>query len=557
MFACRSRSGLARLQALHRIPVLSRTKFSTIAPLRQAAPVEDADSPEAPAGTRLPLSLQAIYYEPFRRQPTMGLPVCDLQLRSYSVRNLEFMCDFALRAAYYCHLPASGPVPLPRKTERWTVPRGHFVHKKSQENYERVTYKRLIQIKDGHPETVELWLAFLRKHQYYGVGMKANMYGFDELGVGKRMGVSLETIKDVARPRWSHFGSRKSFETAEKARQLLESPEYKSLSHEDALKEFTEEEHIQKAAKSILEDPRYHKHVEEAKKEAPQEEKVAEQVVMDKIMIEEEQVQAQAVKESLEKAEEFTEVSPKVDEVAQAEGISKIEVEEVPQVLETLREEEVPFKVEETLKVEAAVDAAKPIPTETPEPAPEAKAAPPVEEAPVAASLPEVEPLESILKATAEEPVEAQAAPTTPTATPEVQAMEPTPIEPTPKVEEEVLTPILETKAEAPVEAVPSTPEPTPEPAKAESPVVAPVDVPVSTISETETPVEATQAPASADSPVVEKIITDAKEAKEEVKEVKEESVSPQVTEIKAEEVKEVKETKEEVKVEGEKPKEG
>lgn len=113
----------------------------------------------------------------------MGLPVCDLQLRSYSVRNLEFMCDFALRAAYYCHLPASGPVPLPRKTERWTVPRGHFVHKKSQENYERVTYKRLIQIKDGHPETVELWLAFLRKHQYHGVGMKANMYGFDELGM--------------------------------------------------------------------------------------------------------------------------------------------------------------------------------------------------------------------------------------------------------------------------------------------------------------------------------------------------------------------------------------
>lgn len=545
MFACRSRSGLARLQALHRVPVLSRTKFSTIAPLRQAAPAEDATSPEAPAGTRLPLSLQAIYYEPFRRQPTMGLPVCDLQLRSYSVRNLEFMCDFALRAAYYCHLPASGPVPLPRKTERWTVPRGHFVHKKSQENYERVTYKRLIQIKDGHPETVELWLAFLRKHQYYGVGMKANMYGFDELGVGKRMGVSLETIKDVARPKWSHFGSRKSFETAEKARQLLESPEYKSLSHEDALKEFTEEEHIQKAAKSILEDPRYHKHVEETKKEAPQEEKVAEQVVTDKIMTEEEQVQAQALEESLEKVEEFAEVSPKVDEIAQAEGISKIEVEEVPQVLETLREEEAPFKVEETLKVEAAVDATKPIPTETLEPAPEVKAAPPVEEA-IAASIPEVEPVESILKATAEEPAVAQAAPTTSTATPEVQAMEPTPIEPTPKVEEEVLTPILETKTTAPVEAVPSTPEPIPEPAKAEPSVVAPVDVPVSTMSETETPAEAIQAPASLDSPVVEKIITEAKEAKEEVKEVKE---------AKADGVE--AETKEEVKVEGEKPKEG
>jgi len=92
------------------------------------------------------------------------------------------MCDFALRAAYYLNLPASGPVPLPRKTERWTVPRGHFVHKKSQENFERVTYKRLIQIKDGHPETVEIWLAYLKKHQFYGTSMKANVWGFEELG---------------------------------------------------------------------------------------------------------------------------------------------------------------------------------------------------------------------------------------------------------------------------------------------------------------------------------------------------------------------------------------
>lgn len=132
---------------------------------------------------RLPLALQALYYQPLRRVATHGLPVCDLQLRSFSIRNLEFMCDFALRTAYYCHLPAFGPIPLPKRTERWTVPKGHFVHKKSQENFERVTHKRLVQIKDGHPETVELWLAFLKKHQYYGVGMKANVWGFDELGM--------------------------------------------------------------------------------------------------------------------------------------------------------------------------------------------------------------------------------------------------------------------------------------------------------------------------------------------------------------------------------------
>ena len=105
---------------------------------------------------RLPRSVQAVYLRPLRRQPEYGVPCCDLQLRSYSVRNLEFFADFALRAAYYLHLPAFGPIPLPRITERWTVPRSNFVHKKSQENFERITMRRLIQIKDGHPETIEI-----------------------------------------------------------------------------------------------------------------------------------------------------------------------------------------------------------------------------------------------------------------------------------------------------------------------------------------------------------------------------------------------------------------
>lgn len=131
---------------------------------------------------RIPRNVQAIYLRPLRRDAEYGVPSCDLQMRSYSVRNLEFFADFALRAAYYLHLPAFGPIPLPRITERWTVPKSHFIFKKSQENFERVTLRRLIQIKDGHPETVELWLAFLRKHSYYGIGMKANIWEYTELG---------------------------------------------------------------------------------------------------------------------------------------------------------------------------------------------------------------------------------------------------------------------------------------------------------------------------------------------------------------------------------------
>lgn len=104
-------------------------------------------------------------------------------MRSYSVRNLEFFADFALRAAYYLKLPVSGPTPLPRIVERWTVPRSNFAHKKSQENFERITLRRLIQIQDGHPDVVDVWLAFLKKYQFYGVGMKANVWNYESLGV--------------------------------------------------------------------------------------------------------------------------------------------------------------------------------------------------------------------------------------------------------------------------------------------------------------------------------------------------------------------------------------
>lgn len=62
------------------------------------------------------------------------------------------------------------------------MPKSNFVHKKSQENFERITLKRLITVFDGHPDVVEIWLACLRKWQFYGVGMKASVWQFEGLG---------------------------------------------------------------------------------------------------------------------------------------------------------------------------------------------------------------------------------------------------------------------------------------------------------------------------------------------------------------------------------------
>lgn len=172
---------------------------------------------------RYPRSLQALHLKPLKREPEYGIPTCDLQLRSFSLQPLVFFTDFALRAAYYLGLPASGPVPLPRITQRWTVPRSHFIFKKSQENFERVTLRRLIQIKDGNPETVQIWLAYLRKHQYFGVGMKANMWEFGELSEHKQMDKAMEQEAESLSEVWSHLGQIKGLEGAQNVGGLLSS----------------------------------------------------------------------------------------------------------------------------------------------------------------------------------------------------------------------------------------------------------------------------------------------------------------------------------------------
>ena len=122
------------------------------------------------------------------------------------------------------------------------MPRSNFVNKKSQENFERITLRRLIQIRDGHAETVEIWLAFLRKHAYYGIGMKANIWEHEKLGersdfrhepkfltkagVGKTMDISLERLKYVLEPRWIYFGRKKNLSTSEKVVEMLKSERF-------------------------------------------------------------------------------------------------------------------------------------------------------------------------------------------------------------------------------------------------------------------------------------------------------------------------------------------
>ncbi len=49
----------------------------------------------------------------------------------------------------------AGPIPLPPRREIYTVNRGPFIHKKSREQFEIRTHKRIIDITEPNARTLE------------------------------------------------------------------------------------------------------------------------------------------------------------------------------------------------------------------------------------------------------------------------------------------------------------------------------------------------------------------------------------------------------------------
>lgn len=78
-----------------------------------------------------------------------------IRLKSYDHRVLDQsaakIVDTAKRAGSY----VSGPVPLPTEKQVYCVLRSPHVDKKSREHFEMRTHKRLIDILDPPPQTVD------------------------------------------------------------------------------------------------------------------------------------------------------------------------------------------------------------------------------------------------------------------------------------------------------------------------------------------------------------------------------------------------------------------
>jgi len=78
-----------------------------------------------------------------------------IRLKAYDHASLDHSSDEIVSTAKRTGARISGPVPLPTKRTIYTVLRSPFIDKKSREQFETRIHKRLIDIYDSNPQTVD------------------------------------------------------------------------------------------------------------------------------------------------------------------------------------------------------------------------------------------------------------------------------------------------------------------------------------------------------------------------------------------------------------------
>lgn len=78
-----------------------------------------------------------------------------IRLRSYSHRLLDQSTHEIVNTAKRTGANVRGPIPMPTKVEKFTVIRGPHVDKASRDQFETRTHKRVLDIINPTPQTVD------------------------------------------------------------------------------------------------------------------------------------------------------------------------------------------------------------------------------------------------------------------------------------------------------------------------------------------------------------------------------------------------------------------
>ena len=78
-----------------------------------------------------------------------------IRLKAFDHRVLDQSTSEILNTAKRTGAQVRGPIPLPTKINKFTVLRSPHVNKKSREQFEMRTHRRLLDIVDPTPQTVD------------------------------------------------------------------------------------------------------------------------------------------------------------------------------------------------------------------------------------------------------------------------------------------------------------------------------------------------------------------------------------------------------------------
>jgi small subunit ribosomal protein S10 len=97
-----------------------------------------------------------------------------IRLKAFDHRVLDQSASEIVNTAKRTGARVRGPIPLPTRLERFTVNRSPHIDKKSREQFEIRTHKRLLDIVDPTPQTVD---ALMKLDLAAGVNVEIKVMG--------------------------------------------------------------------------------------------------------------------------------------------------------------------------------------------------------------------------------------------------------------------------------------------------------------------------------------------------------------------------------------------
>ncbi len=85
----------------------------------------------------------------------MSKDLIRISLKAYDHKLLDNSAEKIIRTAKSTGAIISGPIPLPTKRTVYTVLRSPFIDKKSREQFQTKVHKRVVDIVNSTPKTVE------------------------------------------------------------------------------------------------------------------------------------------------------------------------------------------------------------------------------------------------------------------------------------------------------------------------------------------------------------------------------------------------------------------